>query len=187
MVLISVWMWSIILEAISDTTIMTPCHFLSHCDSFEDWVPVDESHWHSIFNSPFHEISASWRKCILLPSAVKHSIQHGGVAWSRIRVALIWGSAQNLCLAISVIMVVLSIQRSYITDGNHTFIIPDYFSYQMHAKNWPIFQSQFIFGLPAVSHGYWMVNGCYRAIWRNTSKWFCNALIATSWTFVDIG
>ena len=47
-------------------------------------------------NSPFHKISASWRKCILLPSAVKHSVQNGGDAYSRIRVALIWGSAQNL-------------------------------------------------------------------------------------------
>ena len=75
------------------------------------------------YNSPFHEISASWRKCILLPSAVKHSVQNGGVVWSGIRVALIWGSAQNLFLATSVIMVVLPIQRSYITDANHAFII----------------------------------------------------------------
>ena len=88
----------------------------------------------SDWNSPFHEISARWRKCILLPSAVKHPIQHGGAAWSSIRVALIWGSAQNLFLAISVIIVVLSIQRSYITDGNHTFIIPDYFSYEMRTS-----------------------------------------------------
>ena len=55
----------------------------------------------------------------------------GGVAWSGIRVALIWGSAPNLFLAISVIKVVLSIRRSYITEGNYTFLIPLFFSYQM--------------------------------------------------------
>ena len=115
------------------------------------WVTFTISIPKCIFkvNSPFHEISPSWRKWILLPSAVKHSIQHGGVAWSRIRVhvALIWGSAQNLFLAISVIMVVLSIQRSYITDGNHIFIIPDYFSYQMRISGRYFKASSFLVSL----------------------------------------
>ena len=115
-------------------------------------------------NSPFHEISASWRKCIFLPSAVKHSVHNGGVVWSCIRVALIWGSAQNLFLTISVIMVVLSIQRSYMTDGNHTFIIPDYFSYQMRISGRYFKASSFLVSLlyPMATAG--MVDGCYRAI-----------------------
>ena len=110
-------------------------------------VPVSHTPAFYLVYSPFHEISASWRKCILLPSAVKHSIQHGGIAWSRIRVALIWGSAQNIFLGISVITVVLSIQRSYITDGNHTFIIPDYFSYQMRMSGWYFKASSFLVSL----------------------------------------
>ena len=39
-------------------------------------------------NSPFHEISASWRECSLLLSAVKHYVQVGGGAWSGPRMVM---------------------------------------------------------------------------------------------------
>ena len=85
------------------------------------WCCIEE-----VSYSPFHEISASWRECSLLLSAVKHSVQDGGGAWSEPRMVMnhIWGSAQNLFLDISVIAAVLSIQKSYTTEGNQTFIIP---------------------------------------------------------------
>ena len=56
-------------------------------------------------------------------------------------------SVQNPFLAISVIMVVLSIQMSYIIDGNHTFIIPDYFSYHMRISGRYFNASSFLVSL----------------------------------------
>ena len=44
-------------------------------------------------------------------------------------------------------MVALSIQRSYITDGDHTFIIPEYFSYQMRISGRYFKASSFLVSL----------------------------------------
>ena len=80
--------------------------------------------------SPFHEMSASWRDCSFLLTALKHSVQNGAAAWSQpcmvrdMRVAPVWGSAPTLFLHISLIMVMLLIQKTYITKGIHRFIIP---------------------------------------------------------------
>ena len=68
--------------------------------------------------------------------------------------------AQNLFLAISVIMVVLSIQRSYNTDGNHTFIIPDCFSYQMRISGRYFKASSFWSPccIPWLLNGWWLLS-----------------------------
>ena len=115
------WIWAASPVAISNT-------YMEHklISEVIDWLTFNQL----LGNSPFHEISARWRECSLLLTAVKHSVQNGGVAWSEpgmvrgIRVAPVWGSAPNIFLNISVIMVILFIRKCYITEGNQVFIIP---------------------------------------------------------------
>ena len=73
-------------------------------DSVSKWISIcivwvnpkkkfTNRNFHHWLYSPFHEISASWRECSLLLSAVKHSVQDGGGAWSEPRMVMHQGGA----------------------------------------------------------------------------------------------